>query len=233
MKRKSDMFSEKTFDFLIENRLNNSKEWFSEHKDIYDEYVLKPLTELSQAMGDTIASMDEKIITVPKINKTISRIYRDTRFSKDKSLFRESMWLSFKRDKKEFLHYPEFFVVMNPQMMMYGCGYYYTKPETMRCIRSLIEEDSPEFQKAFKAYNNQSVFKVEGDSFKRSKYPDFPEEKKEWLDRKTICFTRYVTDFSIVFSENLAETLCRDLVLTKDIYDFLIFAEFKAEGKII
>lgn len=227
------MFTPQTFDFLIENKMMNSKEWFHEHKNIYDEYVLKPLVELSSAMGMTISAMDEKIVTVPKINKTISRIYRDTRFSKDKSLFRDSVWLSFKRDKKEFLHYPEFYVAMNPEMLMYGCGYYYTKPETMKCIRELILTDSPEYKKAYKAYKAQNIFTVEGDSYKRSKYPELPEEKRLWLDKKSICFSHYTNDFSLVFSDSLAEKLCQELILMKDVYDFLIYAEYKAGGLIV
>lgn len=224
------MFSPQTFDFLFENRLENSKEWFHEHKNIYNEQVLRPLTELCVAMTPTIEAMDEKIVTIPKINKVLSRIYRDTRFTKDKSLFRESIWLSFKRDKKECPHYPEFFVVLTPQQFFYGCGYYWTQPETMRQIREMIEKNDPAFQKAFKAYQEQSVFTVDGDSYKRSKYPTYPEEKRAWLDKKTICFTRYSTDFSLVFSDKLAGTLCEDLVLMKPVYDFLILAEQKARG---
>lgn len=227
------MFSAQTFDFLIENRFNNSKEWFLEHKDVYNEYVLKPLTVLSVAMGDTIASMDEKIVTIPKINKTISRIYRDTRFSKDKSLFRESMWLSFKRDKKEFPHYPEFFVVLNPQMFLFGCGYYWMEPKTMEKVRELVLSDHPAYLKAQKAYKKQSLFRMEGDYYKRTKYPAESSEKREWLDKKGICFTHYSTDFSLVFSDNLAEYLCQNLSLMKDVYDFLILAENMARGLIV
>lgn len=227
------MFSEKTFDFLIENRFNNSKEWFHAHKDVYDEYVLKPLTQLSVDIGDTISAMDEKIVTIPKINKTISRIYRDTRFSKDKSLFRESMWLTFKRDKKEFTHYPEFFVVLNPQMFFFGCGYYWMEPKTMEKVREMVLEDHPAFLKAQKAYKNQSVFRIDGDCYKRTKYPDESPEKREWLDMKSVCFTHYSTDFSLVFSDNFADYLCKNLVLMKDVYDFLILAENKARGIIV
>ena len=224
------MFSEQSFDFLMENRFMNSKEWFHEHKNIYDEHVLKPLTELAIEMGPTMEMLDPTIVTTPKINKVLSRIYRDTRFSKDKSLFRESMWLSFKKDKKEFRHYPEFFVAMNPQMLIYGCGYYYMKPETVKAMRVLIEENHPAFKKALKAYESQNVFTLDGDMYKRTKYPEYPENIRNWLDRKTICFTRYSMDFSLVFSDKLGETLCRDLVLMKDVYDFLILAENKARG---
>lgn len=208
----------------------NSKDWFHEHKNIYDEYVLKPLTDLAVQMGPSIEAMDPTIITIPKINKVLSRIYRDTRFSKDKSLFRESMWLSYKKDKKEFPHYPEFFVVLTPQKLMYGCGYYYMKPETVKAMRELIEENHPAWKKALKAYEKQNVFSLEGDMYKRSKYPGYPENIRNWLDRKEICCTHYSTDFSLVFSDKLADKICEDLVLMKDVYDFLILAENRARG---
>lgn len=224
------MFSAQTFDFLMENRFMNSKEWFHEHKNIYDEYVLKPLIELATEMAPTIEALDPTIITVPKINKVLSRIYRDTRFSKDKSLFRESMWLSYKKDKKEFPHYPEFFVVLTPQRLLYGCGYYYMKPETVKAMRELIEENHPSWKKALKAYENQDVFTLEGDAYKRSKYPGYPENIRNWLDRKEVCCTHYSTDFDLVFSDKLGQKLCEDLVLMKDVYDFLILAENRARG---
>ncbi len=226
------MFTPEAFDFLIENRFNNSKEWYHEHKYIYDEKVLKPLAELAVELTPTIESLDQTIVTTPKINKVLSRIYRDTRFSNDKSLFRDSIWLSFKKDKKEFRHYPEFFVVITPEVMMYGCGYYYMVPSAAEAMREMIKEDHPAWQKAFKAYKNQDVFKLEGDGYKRTKYPEYEEEIREWLDKKCVCCTKYSQDFDLVFSDKLGETLAKDLSLMKDVYDFLILAETKARGVI-
>ena len=85
-------------------------------------------------------------------------------------------------------------------------------------------------EKALKAYENQDVFTLGGDAYKRSKYPDYPENIRNWLDRKCIQVARYSTDFDLVFSENLGKKLCEDLVLTKDIYDFLVIAENHARG---
>ena len=226
------MFSPQSFDFLMENRFVNSKEWFHEHKNIYDECVLKPLTELAVEIAPTIESLDPAIVTTPKINKVLSRIYRDTRFSKDKSLFRESVWLSYKKDKKQFRHYPEFFVVITPQVLMYGCGYYWMQPETVKVMREMIEENHPAWQKALKAYENQDVFTLEGDMYKRTKYPDYAENIRNWLDRKCICCTKYSTDFNLVFSDKLGQKICEDIVLMKDVYDFLVLCEQKARGLI-
>lgn len=224
------MFSPQTFDFLMENRFMNSKEWFLEHKPVYNEHVLKPLTELAIEMAPSIEMLDPTIVTTPKINKVLSRIYRDTRYSKDKMLFRESIWLSFKKDKKQFPHYPEFFVVMTPRELMYGCGYYWMMPETVKSMRELIESNHPAWQKALKAYENQDIFTLEGDKYKRSKYPDYPENIRNWLDSKNICCTKTSVDFDLVFSDKLGQKLCEDLVLMKDVYDFLVVCENHARG---
>ena len=227
------MFSPQSFDFLMENRFMNSRDWFLEHKSIYTEYVLTPLINLAIEMAPTIEKLDPEIITVPKINKVLSRIYRDTRYSKDKALFRESVWLSFKKDKKQFPRYPEFFVVITPQVMMYGCGYYWMQPETVKVMREMIEANHPAWQKALKCYESQSIFTLEGDMYKRTKYPDYPENIRNWLDRKNICCTKHSTDFDLVFSDKLGEKLCEDLLQMKDVYDFLVLCEQKARGIIV
>ena len=224
------MFSPQTFDFLMENRFMNSKEWFLEHKPVYNEHVLKPLTELAIEMAPAIEKLDPTIVTSPKINKVLSRIYRDTRYSKDKMLFRESIWLSFKKDKKHFPHYPEFFVVMTPQHLVYGCGYYWMMPETVKAMRELIESNHPAWQKALKAYENQDVFTLEDDKYKRSKYPAYPENIRNWLDSRNICCVKETTDFDLVFSDKLGRKLCEDLKLMKDVYDFLVVCENHARG---
>ncbi len=225
------MFSENTFDFLMENRYMNSKEWFHEHKDTYDEYVLKPLTQLAESLGPVIETIDDKIVTTPKINKTISRIYRDTRFSKDKSLYRESAWLTFKRDKKAFLHYPEIFVAVSPTSFVYGCGYYCMEKNSMQTVRDMIVRDDPAYIKALESYDNQDVFTLCGDKFKRSKYPDYSDVKKDWLDRKNINFMNTSADFSLLFSDDLADKLSEDICLLKDMYLFFVKAESEARMK--
>ena len=220
------MFTQKTLDFLSENRFMNSKEWFSEHKEDYHKYVLEPLAELASALAPTISSIDRQIITAPKVDKTISRIYRDLRFSKDKLLYREEMWLSIKRDKKEFPGYPEFFFVVSPYGFMYGCGYYSTSAETMNTIRELM------FLKALDAYESQNDMILDGDGYKKSRYPDQPERIRNWLDKKTICFLRKSHDFSVLFSDDLTTLLINSFKSMEPVYKFLLFAEEKSREKI-
>lgn len=81
--------SKETLDFLVENRLQNSRDWFHDHKKVYQEVVLAPLIELVEKLTPVMWEIDPLFITTPKVCKTISRIYRDTRYTKDKSLYRE------------------------------------------------------------------------------------------------------------------------------------------------
>ncbi len=227
------MLSQKTFDFLIQNRLNNSKDWFAAHKSDYNDHVLQPMTELATALAPTISAIDELIITTPKVDKTVSRIYRDTRFSKDKMLYREEVWLSFRRDKKAYPHYPEFFFVAMPSEFIYGCGYYAATADAMDSVRNLILDNDSTFSKAKQAYENQSDFFIEGDMYKKSKYPEQPDDLKKWLDRKSICFMCKSTDFELLFSNKLVDKLTDTFKQMTPIYNFFIHAEAKVEKQLI
>lgn len=222
------MFSQKTFDFLFQNRMNNSKAWFLEHKGEYESYVLTPLAQLAMDLSQSVLAVDDKIITEPKVNKTISRIYRDTRFSKDKSLYREEMWLSFHRDKKCFPQYPEFFFVIMPGEFIYGCGYYAAASEAMESIRKLILKGDSIFKKAQKAFSSHPEFFMDGEVYKRSKYPEQPEELRAWLDRKNISFMCKSNDISQLFTEDLSQKIAGVYRAMEPIYKFFIHAEISS-----
>ena len=70
--------------FLKDIASNNNKEWFEQHRNTYEKYLLEPLKQLVTDLELVIKSIDNNIETAPVINKTISKIYRDTRFSSDK-----------------------------------------------------------------------------------------------------------------------------------------------------
>ena len=62
-----------------------SKEWFEENRAIYDEFLIKPMKALVDELGLAMQTIDDQFEIRPQIDKTISRIYRDTRFSPDRS----------------------------------------------------------------------------------------------------------------------------------------------------
>jgi len=218
-------FTVKTIDFLIENRLQNSKVWFTEHKSEYTEYVLEPLKKMVVKLAPAMLAIDPLFIAEPKVDRSISRIYRDTRFSNDKSLYRDVMWCVFIRDKKLFDGLPAYYFEISPSGFRYGMGYYQAGTASMDSFRNLIINKDKSFVKALKCYENQKVFKIEGDDYKRSKYPEQPENIREWLDKKSFHFTHNSTEFDLLFSEQLPDRLIEDFSMIKPLYDFLCIVE--------
>ena len=105
-------FSPKTLKFLKDLKAKNNKIWFKAHKADYENYVLQPMRDLVTDLGDVMLDIDPSFEITPAVNKTISKIYRDTRFSNDKSPFRSVVWFTFKNQKKDWT--------------THVCGYFFT-----------------------------------------------------------------------------------------------------------
>jgi len=72
-------FSKKTLAFLESIRQNNNKEWFENHRDEYEKYTLEPSRAFVEEFGEHLQALEPSINFSPKINKSLYRIYRDTR----------------------------------------------------------------------------------------------------------------------------------------------------------
>jgi len=218
-------FSATGLDFLVENRFRDSREWFKENRHIYEEYVIEPMKEFVMALEPFMHSVDEQLICIPRIGGSISRIYRDARYARGKSIFRETGWCSFIRDKKIYHGLPGFYFEVSPAGFSYGCGYYAADALSMEAIRSLIRNDAPKARAALKAYKEQDVFTLEDNLYKRSRHPDQPDEKKQWLDQKSICLNADSKDFDLLFSDSLTEKIMQDFRKILPVYEFFMFAE--------
>lgn len=219
------MFTPNTIHFLVENRLQNSREWYNSHKEVFAQVVVEPFRELASELAPTMEEIDREFICDPK--RIISRVHRDLRFSKDKTLYREAIWLTFSRDKKAYKSLPAYFFEISPNGFVYGCGHYAAGTENMESLRRLILDGDRQFKKALKAYTNQDIFRMEGDAYKKSRYPDKPEELRCWLDRKSIYFMNHSKDFELLYSDRLAEVLKEGFLLLEPVYKLFMRAVLK------
>ncbi|MCL5281485.1 MAG: DUF2461 domain-containing protein [Planctomycetes bacterium] len=122
-------FSRKTFTFLRDLGLHNDKAWFEAHRSVYEEHVLTPLRDLVNDLADFMLGIDLSFEVAPAVGKAIARIYRDTRFSKNKSPFRDHVWIAFKRSGKDWAHYiPSYYLEITPTSYHYGLGFYDAAP---------------------------------------------------------------------------------------------------------
>lgn len=215
-------FSQKTLDFLFENRIQDSRSWFEEHKNIYLRTVYAPLQELVAALEPTMLSLDAALTTEARVDKTICRIRRDTRFSKDKSLYRDNMWIVFKRGKMHGTELPGFYFELGGDGFNYGCGFYNASTAYMETLRSLVLGHDPAFHKAERAFAAQEVFHLEGACYRRPHFPDQPPALRQWLERRGVCFVADSEDLELLFSNRLADKLAADFRLLGPMYDFLL-----------
>lgn len=78
-------FNKKTLTFLKKIEKNNKKEWFLTHRNEYEELILNPSRAFVVEMGEHLQALEPTINAVAKVNGSLFRIYRDTRFSHDKT----------------------------------------------------------------------------------------------------------------------------------------------------
>ncbi|MCA1745496.1 MAG: DUF2461 domain-containing protein [Bacteroidales bacterium] len=214
-------FTKSTIAFLKDLAVNNNKEWFEGNRSSYDEHLLTPLKGLSAALGPLISSIDVEIEIAPNINKTISKIYRDVRFSNDKSPFRTDQWLTFKRPGALWGNVPEFYFYFTPEEYHYGMGYYQATPERMNRLREHIVRHPDRFAKIIDAYENQDEFKLVGEAYKRSIPNEMPQAFQPWFQKKTIALSCTRKLDQAFYGKNLLQLLSEAFTLNAELYLFI------------
>lgn len=219
--------SKESLRFLDQNHSRNSREWFMEHKEEYETHVRNPMLEIAQTLIPVMLKIDPLLLLEPK--RAVCRIYRDTRFSKDKSMFKRTSWLVFQRSKG--MTHPVWFFEFTPDFHHYGCGYYSTPPKVMECVRELVLADDKRYREAQKALDGMPGFSLAGEYYKRPHYPDAPEKQRDWLERRSITALHFSRDTRPLFSRNLTATLASAFLELAPVYSFLIHAHEIAESK--
>ncbi len=209
-------------DFLFENRLKDSKEWYKEHKDIHKKLVVEPFREFILKVEPYINEIDPTIVCNPK---RISRIYRDTRFSKDKTVFRDNQWYCFMHGKELYEGLPSFFFDFSPRGFIYGCGYYKAGKGSIEALRSLVLKKDKTYLEARKTVESDPKYILECNPYKKEHFPSADETDRPWLNIRDFCVIVESADFNLLFSENLGDEIGKEFVKLKPVYDFLMKSE--------
>ena len=215
-------FTEETLDFMALNRVMDSREWFHQHRGEYLRLVVEPMAELVEDMAPAMWKIDPSLIIIPKVRKSISPIWRDTRRGPGLPIYRDVMWITLLRAKYE--GYPSFWFEFSPRCLRWGCGWYQTDPAIMECIRGMILAHDPDWLAALEAFEKQRVFSLEDERYKRTRHPDAPENERSWLDQKSLCLTHEETGLDLLYSDKLSGTLTRDFGRIVPVYDFFLKA---------
>jgi uncharacterized protein (TIGR02453 family) len=135
---------------------NNNRDWFLPRKEIFEQKVKQPMRELVEVVNAGMKSYAPQHVTEP--DKAIYRFYRDTRFSKDKTPYKDRIAATFPRrgmSRHEGASY--YFAVSNKEVAI-GGGVYMPMPETLQAIRQRIAEHPAEFRRLISAKAAQKLY---------------------------------------------------------------------------
>ena len=214
-------FSPKAIDFLRGLSANNDRAWFADHKDVYEAEVLAPMRALLAELGPAMLAIDPEFDLDPR-SGAVSRIYRDIRFSRDKSPFRPKQWIVFKRQAKDWAGRPAFFLEFGPNGYRHGLGYYAASARTMAAVRARLAAKPGEFLAAMAAARGAG-YGLEGELYKRPRPPlDQPEEIQQWHRRKNVCLVRDQALDQAFHGPALTENLKAAFAALAPLYRFLV-----------
>jgi uncharacterized protein (TIGR02453 family) len=152
--------------FLRDLKANNNREWFTPRKMVYEQTVKRPMTELVLALAEEFRTFAPDVIADPA--KCIYRIYRDVRFSNDKSPYKTHVAASF---------YPRgipkhagagYYVHIAPEEVLIGGGVYMPGSQELFAIRQKIAAKPEAIRVIVADRNFKKLFgELEGEKLKR------------------------------------------------------------------
>jgi uncharacterized protein (TIGR02453 family) len=188
--------------FLLELRANNDRAWFQPRKAEYERLLKEPLEALCVVLGERFAALR---IPLRADARSPFRIYRDVRFSKDKSPYKTHVSASFAwtgtggmrgaAGKAEEVHGVGGYFHFEPDEEYVGGGMWHPERPRLEAWRSLVANDARRVHKAIDAPSFKRAFgQVGGDRLQRVP-PGFPSDhpEAELLKLKDVTFGRRLT----------------------------------------
>lgn len=152
------------FKFLKDLKANNNREWFQANKERYETDVKDPLARFILEFANPLRKVSEEFIADPR--RSMFRIYRDTRFSKDKTPYKTNAALHFRHVRSKDAHAPGFYLHLEPGNVFAGAGIWRPDTQTATRIREAIAGD-PARWKRIRNKKFLDRFELHGESLKR------------------------------------------------------------------
>jgi uncharacterized protein (TIGR02453 family) len=165
--------------FLRQLKRNNNREWFQANRDSFERFVKAPMEELVLAVGEALRRTAPEIVAEPRTS--IYRIYRDTRFSRDKSPYKTQVAAVFPTRGLSKHSGPGFYFHISTEELLVGGGIYMPEPEVLRAVREHIAAHPKKFLSIVEGAHFRRAFgEMEGEQLKSAPKgfsPDHPAAK--------------------------------------------------------
>ena len=205
-------FTPETMDFLWGIRMNNNRDWFTQHKGDYVRTLYEPMKELGQAVFQPFLERPGNLLKV-------SRIYRDARMHPP-TPYKESLWLCIRRDVDWWAENPCLYFELNPEGANYG--FFYWKPRTsmLEDFRRNISAKPDDFLKLISDTEAAVGQPVTAECYKRPKPTDNPVLIPYFAWKGQIGCTREIAPGDRLFGSQLEEEVSGFFEALTPLYEY-------------
>jgi uncharacterized protein (TIGR02453 family) len=163
-------FPKECVDFYVELAQNNTKAWFDNHKSEFDKHVMGPVRDFVGEMGGFLAKISPKINADPRVNRSIFRPYRDTRFSKDKTPYKTHLGIFFWEGSRAKMECSGYYFHLEPPTLFLAAGIHCFSPLLLTTYRDSVVDPKhgPELIKAIKQVSKIKGLSVGGTHYKKT-----------------------------------------------------------------
>lgn len=161
-------FDQKLVKFLKQLEKNNDREWFQANKSKYENDVLFPALAFIEAMAKPMGKISKRFKVVPKrMGGSLMRVYRDTRFSKDKTPYKTNVGIQFRHELGKDVHAPGYYFHIDPRNVFIGVGIWHPDNATLAKIRDFIVDNPNAWKRASTNKKFRDALELQGSSLKR------------------------------------------------------------------
>ena len=212
-------FNQDFLDFLTELSDNNNREWFTENKSRYENAVKKPFESFVQDMIYTIHEDDETLMVTPK--ECIFRIYRDIRFSKDKTPYKTYVSAVIGNGGRKNYTDPGVYLELSAERLRFYSGIYELSKDQLQKVREYIASNLQEFNSLLKSRKFKNTFEtIRGEQNKRlpKEFDNISNEQPLIANKQFYYFTELEPEK--ILSKNLTKTLFNFYLTAKPMNNF-------------
>ena len=211
-------FREETIDFFLDLKFHNNTSFFHENHDRYVEVVQKPFYQLIDDLAPDMLQIDPGMEVRP--HKCLSRIHRDTRFSRDKSPYRDHLWLLFRHAAEPRDKSLNYWFEFGPQRISWGMGFWGENREVLDQFRRFLAADPAAFEKLLaKIKPERNRLALGGRSFRRMEIPEGITEKlKPWYRIREMYLSQIRPDYHAAFTAELVSLVRKDYIALAPLY---------------
>lgn len=211
-------FTDATVEYFLNLRFHNYHSFFEETREAYYQDVRQPFYDFIQDLAETMLKIDPEMETRP--HKCLSRIHRDTRFSKDKSPYRDHLWLLFRRAGEPREGSVMYWFEFGPDRLEWGLGFWGENKEAMELLRKRMAAQPQRFMDLIgDCQMEKHRLRLGGYSYKRMSVPEnIPPALADWYVKKDLYIFREAPPYRWAFEPKLVDRVAKDFKTLAPVY---------------